>query len=164
MGQLAGDGELQHQRRDSVSAPWMGKSVDKHFTIADKEDALPRRADLKTLKRSMWSPQQKNVFWLRVVVQKPSKAYDLMTGFCAETRSTAKAFMLLDQHKRFSVYDVDPEMLSVPEVDLVLAVAFPVRSSKLKITGSGEVEAAPKVFTDETTTLFCKKKATVWKN
>lgn len=94
-------------------------------------------------------------------MRKTRKAGDLVMEFCAVTCSTARACMSSDQHRDFVECDVDPEMLSAAEADLMLTSVSQVLKSKSDISGKAEVKAAANAFTDETGALLAKKKDTM---
>lgn len=122
-------------------------------------DELTLRLQEQAIRR----PEQKNVSWTVNLVRKFSKAGDLVMDFFAGRCSIGIARMLLDQHRTFVRCNVDPEVQSAAESDHRLTFAFQVLDPKADIGGSGEVEAATKVFTGEMGALFAKKKATVRK-
>lgn len=87
---------------------------------------------------------------------------DMMMKICACTCSTAKGCMLLAQHRDFAGCSVDCEPLIAAEADLVSTFASQVLSPKADISGSAEVIAAERIFTNERAAVPAGKKASVW--
>lgn len=112
-------------------------------------------------KRTGWRPDQKSVFSMRNPVRKFSKASDLAMHFCAGTCCTAKCACCLTNKSKFAACIVDLDLLSVAEPSLVLTHISQVLSLSPDIGRSGELEAGPKVSSDETAALRSTKKATV---
>lgn len=92
-------------------------------------------------------------------MRKVSIARELVMDICAGTCCTAKACMSVDHHRKFVRLDVNPEVRSAAERDLVLEPAARMRNQKSAISDSHEVDAAAKVFTDETVNFRLGRKA-----
>lgn len=108
--------------------------------------------------RAMWTPEEKKVSWMGILVLKFSKADDLWKDMCACACSTAKGCVLLDQHREFVGCDVAHDVLSAVEPDFVQRVASRMLKPMLDISGSSEVEAVAEVSRDEMDAFFAKKK------
>lgn len=75
------------------------------------------------------------------LVQKFSKAGDLMRGFCACTLSTAKACTRPDQRRKFVQCDMDFQVLTSAEAILLLTLGTQLVSPEFYVSSSGEVRA-----------------------
>lgn len=69
--------------------------------------------------------------------------------------------MLPDWHGNIVGYDVNHELLSAAGSDLVLTFSSQVLSPKSGISGSGEFEAAARVFTDRMGAILAREKTPV---
>lgn len=83
--------------------------------------------------------------------------------FCASTRFTSKACIVLDQRRMFLGCDVNPEVLSAPEADFVLAFVSQALNKRLDTNGRGEIQAAADVSADEISAFLARKIALVGK-
>lgn len=90
-------------------------------------------------------------------MRKLSGLENAVMDFCAETCSTAKTYILLEQHRMFLRYGANLEQLTAAKADLVLAALRRLLKSKSKISGCGEMKAALKFFNDERAALLLKK-------
>lgn len=77
--------------------------------------------------------------------------------------STVKACKSPDHHRKFVGCNEDCEFLIAAALDLVLTFTSQVIDPKSDTTGSGEVKAVEKVFTDKNAALLPTKKVIVWK-
>lgn len=82
-------------------------------------------------------------------MRKSNEAGELEVDFFAGTRSVADVFMSLERHRKLVGCDVDPEVLSAAEPDVVLTLASQGLNPKSDFSESGEVGAAARIFTDE---------------
>lgn len=64
----------------------------------------------------MCRPEQRNVYWTKVLAGTLTRENDLVKDFCAGTYITAKACMLSDQYKKYAGCDMDLEVLSAAEL------------------------------------------------
>lgn len=89
-------------------------------------------------------------------------AVDSVMNFCAGPNSTPKAGMLFDKHRAFARSNVEPDVLSTAEPDLLLMFVPQELNPKSNIAESSEAEAAAEVFTDEIGAVLTGLRATVW--
>lgn len=95
------------------------------------------------------------------VMQKSSKAGEVLVHFCDDTRCTARACVLLDNHRKLVECSVELEVPSAAKVDVVLTFASEVLSPKSSIDESREIEAAAEVFTNQTGSCLDNNNATI---
>lgn len=101
-----------------------------------REEALHRdEPSSRAGTMALWIPKQEKVSW-RDLVRNPGKDGHLVIDFCASTRSTVKACMLFNQRRKFVGCDLDPEMPSAADPDLVLSFASQLLNPKSDISGS----------------------------
>lgn len=115
----------------------------------------------KAGKKAMWRSEQKNTFCMKDHVRKVGRAGDLVMDTCADKSFTAKGFRLFEPHRQFVRCDVDPDVLSTAEPELMLTFAFRVLIPKSDTSECGEIEAAAKVLTDDMAALLAWKRAPV---
>lgn len=82
--------------------------------------------------------------------------------FCAGACSTAKTCTLLDQHKMFDEGDLDSEVLSAAESDLLSAFALEVFNPNFEIIENEEVRAAGRTIREKVAVIWARRRATVW--
>lgn len=104
-----------------------------HSGWANLMSSIPRKPTEKMLKRdegisragrrTLWRPEQKSVSSMNDLVQKFSRPGDVTMSFWAGTCFTAKACMLLSQHRKFVRSEVDSKLLTAAEADVLLKFA-----------------------------------------
>lgn len=92
------------------------------------------------------------------LVQKVSKAGDLVIDFRNGTYSSSSACIFFDPYRKFMECSEDRKGLSAAEADLARTFVSWVLSLKSDIRQSGEIQAAAKVFIDEIGALLTRKK------
>lgn len=65
-------------------------------------------------------PEQKIMSWLKDSAGESTRKGDLVMDLSITTCSRAKAFVLLDQHRKFSGYNLDSDLLSTVEPSILL--------------------------------------------
>lgn len=98
-----------------------------HPEWAKKMSHIPRVPEEKVVyrdkkiprakKQPIWRPKNENLSWMKDPVRKLSRPGHLMMAFCAGTRSTAKAFMLLDKRRKCVGCGVRYELLNAAEAE-----------------------------------------------
>lgn len=82
--------------------------------------------------------------------------------FSTITCPKVKAFMLLDQHRKFVGFNADSESLSAAMDDLLLRFALHVLNSSSDTTGDEEVRAPARAFKEEVTVVSASTRANAW--
>lgn len=102
--------------------------------------------------------EQKSVSCMRDLVKKFSRTRNSMMDFSAGTWSTVKTSMLIDDHKKFEECDVDPEVQSAADPEILRKTFFTMMSWMSDIRGSGKMRAATKGPTDEVGAVLLERK------
>lgn len=97
-------------------------------------------------KRVLWRPKRKSVSWMKNLLRKFSRAEDEMIKIFAGTSSTAKALMLLDQHRRFVKFNLDSDVVTAADTCLLVAFALQVLNPSLGITEDEKMRAPARAF------------------
>lgn len=91
-------------------------------------------------KSAMCRLKQKELLWIKDLVQKFSTSGEVAIDSCADMCSTAIACMFLDQCRTAVVCNVNPRLFATLERDLVLGFAAQVLSPRSHGSGSGDVQ------------------------
>lgn len=94
----------------------------------------------------MWRPEQKSVLWMKDLIRRFTKRGDWVMDYCAVTCPTAKAFLLLGEHRKFVSCHSDSELIHAAEPDLLLTFLLRALNPKSDITVHKEVRAIAEAF------------------
>lgn len=86
-----------------------------------------------------------------------------MTDFCAGTWPTAKACLLLDQHRKIVRRNLDSDALSAAEPVFLLIRALQVWNPNCNTTGDEEMRAVAGRLKKKVTVALARRKPTAWK-
>lgn len=134
----------------------------KHPTGATRTGSLPERRDGR-----LWETGDVRAGAdERVADEGPSwevwEGGNFVIEFCAGICPTAKACMLVDQHRKLVGCDLDSDILSTAEPDLHFTFALRRLSPSSDITGAEEVRAAARTFKGRVAVVSACKRATAW--
>lgn len=87
-----------------------------------------------------------------------SRPEDVVTIFCADAYSTARACFLLDQHKRFVKCGVDSELLTAADEEIVLALDGQVPTSHILHQWQQKNDSCPKSLQGQESCAFSQQK------
>lgn len=90
----------------------------------------------------MRGAKHKNLMRMKNLIGKFKREGSLARIFCASMGLTTKVFMLFDQHRKFIRWDLDSNVLSPAEPELLVAFASQALSLSSYITGDRELRAA----------------------
>jgi DNA modification methylase len=107
-------------------------------------------------------PEQKPLALMQTLVSKYSPPNGLVFDPFAGTLSTAKACLLLPEHRRCVCGDLDPKCAQIGMVQLVEVFAKQVLNEKSDIDGSADVQAAASTFLHGLQSLRARKFKSAW--
>ena len=99
-----------------------------------------------TTKPQMLRPEQKNVSWMKTIVNKYCPGGGTVLDTFAGTLAVAKACISLPQHRKCIACDRDKDCIDISMPSLVVTFAEQLLSDKSDITGSAEVQYAACTF------------------
>lgn len=111
---------------------------------------------------AIWSPEQKDVWWWKALVEKLTSGGDTVMDLLAVICTGTKARMLLDQHRKTAGCDLDSEVLSAAKPDLLLTFAPQMLSQSSDVKESGEVKEVLRNFREKRAEVLACKRATAW--
>ena len=97
-------------------------------------------------RRLMLRPEQKNVGWMKDLVAKFSRRGMLVVDPFAGTLAVAKACLMLDEHRKFVVSDVDEKCIRTALPSLVECFAAQILNTDSDIVGTGAEKEAAKLY------------------
>lgn len=90
--------------------------------------------------------EQEDIVWMKEIVQKIMKPEDLNVDACGGTFFVAKAYMLLDKHRKSVGCEVDPSYVTKAMMQLILLYARQLLSKGLDIYGEEEARLFADVY------------------
>lgn len=123
-----------------------------------KEEVLYRdESTPEAGKRAKWRRERRKVLLMKILVRKFSRAGVGVMEFCAGTRTTEEARMLLEKHGKLSGCGVDSEMLTADEAGFFVSFRSQLLNPKCDNGDSRKVKPVKNAFREGISAFLASK-------